>query len=67
MPTEPASVGPQSSKYTSFVREFSSSPVAAVLFEEYVEMEAMEPYAVRRDGNAVCLPDVMALPDGQLR
>ena len=41
--------------------------VHSVLFEEYVEMEAMQPYAVRRDGNAVCLPNVIALPDGQLQ
>ena len=40
--------------------------IHSVLFEEYVEMEAMQPYAVRRDGNAVCLPNVIALPDGQL-
>ena len=39
----------------------------SVLYEEYVEMEAMQPYAVRRDGNAVCLHDVIALPDGQLQ
>ena len=41
--------------------------VQSVFYEEYVEMEAMQPYAVRRDGNAVCLPDVIALPDGQLQ
>ena len=41
--------------------------IHSVLFEEYVEMEAMQPNAVRRDGNAVCLPDVIALPDGQLQ
>ena len=41
--------------------------VHSVFFEEYVEMEAMQPYAVRRDSNAVCLPNVRALPDGQLQ
>ena len=41
--------------------------VLFVLFEEYVEMEAMQPYDVRRDGNAVCLPKLIALPNGQLR
>ena len=41
--------------------------VQSVFYVEYVEMEAMQPYAVRRDGNAVCLPDVIALPDGQLQ
>ena len=30
--------------------------IHSALYEEYVEMEAMQPYAVRRDGNAVCLP-----------
>ena len=37
------------------------------LCDEYVVMEAMQPYAVWRDGNAVCLLDVIALPDGQLQ
>ena len=41
--------------------------VHSVLYDEYVVMEAMQPYAVRRDGNAVCLLDVIALPDGQLQ
>ena len=41
--------------------------IHTVLYEEYVEMEAMQPYAVWRYGNAVCLPDVIALPDGQLQ
>ena len=58
------------------LRMYSSTPdfakgvakhVHSVLFEEYVEMEAMQPYAVRRDGNAACLPNVIALPDGQLQ
>ena len=38
----------------------------SVLYEDYVEMEAMQPSAVRRDGNAVCLPKMIALPNGQL-
>ena len=41
--------------------------VHSVLYDEYVVIEAMQPYAVRHDGNAVCLPDVIALPDGQLQ
>ena len=41
--------------------------VHSVLYAEYAVMEAMQPYAVRHDGNAVCLPDVIALPDGQLQ
>ena len=41
--------------------------VHSVLYAEYAAMEAMQPYAVRHDGNAVCLPDVIALPDGQLQ
>ena len=40
--------------------------IHSVLYEEYVEMEAMQPNAVRRDGNAVCLPKMIALPNGQL-
>ena len=41
--------------------------VHTALYDEYVVMEAMQPYAVRRDGNAVCFPDVIARPDGQLQ
>ena len=41
--------------------------VHSVLYDEYVVMEAMHPSVVRRDGNAVCLHDVIALPDGQLQ
>ena len=39
----------------------------SVLYEEYVEMEAMQPYVVRHDGNAVCLPNVIALPNGLIK
>ena len=41
--------------------------VHSVFYDEYVVMEAMHPSVVRRDGNAVCLHDVIALPDGQLQ
>ena len=41
--------------------------IHSVLFEEYVEMEAMQPYVVRHDGNAVCLPNVIALPNGLIK
>ena len=41
--------------------------IHSVLYEEHVEMEAMQPNAVRHDGNAVCLPKLIALPNGQLR
>ena len=41
--------------------------IHTVLYEEYVEMEAMQPYVVRHDGNAVCLPNVIALPNGLIK
>jgi hypothetical protein len=52
---------------TSDFEKGAAKHVQSVLYEEYVEMEAMQPYAVRRDGNAVCLLNVIALPDGQLQ
>ena len=42
--------------------------VHSVLYDEYVVMEAMQPYAVRvNDGKATCLLEVIALPDGRLQ
>ena len=41
--------------------------VHTVFYDAYVVMEAPQPYSVRHDRNAVCLPDVIALPDGQLQ
>ena len=42
--------------------------VHSVLYDEYVVMEAMQPYAVRvTDGVAANLLEVIALPDGQLQ
>ena len=52
---------------TSDFEKGAAKHVHSVLYDEYVVIEAMQPYAVRHDGNAVCLPDVIALPDGQLQ
>ena len=53
---------------TSYFEKGAAVHVHSVLFSaEYAAMEAMQPYAVRHDGNVVCLPDVIAPPDGHLQ
>ena len=52
---------------TSDFEKGAAKHVQSVLYDEYVVMEAMHPSVVQRDGNAVCLHDVIALPDGQLQ
>ena len=68
LPVDPAQINAlRVYSSTSDFEKGVAKHVHSVLYDEYVVMEAMQPYAVRHDGNAVCLPDVIALPDGQLQ
>ena len=54
---------------TSYFEKGAAVHVHSVLFSaEYAAMEAMQPYAVRvTDALAANLPELIALPDGQLQ